>query len=61
MYGCTCLCVLYTYVYSVGSLGAGGADDRVEEVHVRNCNFTGTQNGARIKTFPVMRSCIRKL
>ncbi|KAK0571895.1 hypothetical protein LWI29_023254 [Acer saccharum] len=33
---------------SVGSLGDG---DKVEEVHIRNCNFTGTQNGARIKTF----------
>ncbi|ESR63689.1 hypothetical protein CICLE_v10010440mg, partial [Citrus x clementina] len=37
---------------SVGSLGLDGADDKVEEVHVRNCNFTGTQNGARIKTSP---------
>ncbi|KAK4853376.1 hypothetical protein QYF36_008274 [Acer negundo] len=32
---------------SVGSLGDG---DKAEEVHIRNCNFTGTQNGARIKT-----------
>ncbi|KAJ0030345.1 hypothetical protein Pint_12381 [Pistacia integerrima] len=36
---------------SVGSLGEDGADDRVEEVHVRDCNFSRTQNGARIKTF----------
>ncbi|KAJ4707899.1 putative Pectin lyase-like superfamily protein [Melia azedarach] len=46
---------------SVGSLGAGGADDRVEEVHVRNCNFTGTQNGARIKTFPGGSGYARKI
>ncbi|XP_031286368.1 probable polygalacturonase At3g15720 [Pistacia vera] len=36
---------------SVGSLGEDRADDRVEEVHVRDCNFSRTQNGARIKTF----------
>ncbi|KAK1551336.1 hypothetical protein Q3G72_034095 [Acer saccharum] len=33
---------------SVGSLGDG---DKVEEVHIRNSSFTGTQNGARVKTF----------
>jgi hypothetical protein len=27
--------------------------DTVEEVHVRNCSFTGTQNAARIKTWQV--------
>ncbi|KAF5932358.1 hypothetical protein HYC85_028529 [Camellia sinensis] len=27
---------------SIGSLGKGGAMDTVEEVHVRNCSFTGT-------------------
>ncbi|KAL5850304.1 hypothetical protein ACOSQ4_008317 [Xanthoceras sorbifolium] len=36
---------------SVGSLGDRGEEDKVEEVYVQNCNFTGTQNGARIKTF----------
>nr|QDK56804.1 polygalacturonase [Mangifera indica] len=36
---------------SVGSLGEHGADDTVEQVHVRECNFTGAKNGARIKTF----------
>ncbi|KAJ6745450.1 POLYGALACTURONASE/GLYCOSIDE HYDROLASE FAMILY PROTEIN [Salix koriyanagi] len=37
---------------SVGSLGENGATEQVEEVHVRNCSFTRTQNGARIKTVP---------
>ncbi|GLT90925.1 hypothetical protein SLE2022_088400 [Rubroshorea leprosula] len=36
---------------SVGSLGKDGSNDMVEEVHVRNCTFNGTQNGARIKTW----------
>ncbi|XP_017441312.1 probable polygalacturonase At3g15720 [Vigna angularis] len=35
---------------SVGSLGNGNSNT-VEQVHVRNCNFTNTQNGARIKTY----------
>ncbi|XP_058746867.1 probable polygalacturonase At3g15720 [Vicia villosa] len=35
---------------SVGSLGKKRPDDRVSNVYVRNCTFTGTQNGARIKT-----------
>ncbi|XP_047320308.1 probable polygalacturonase At3g15720 [Impatiens glandulifera] len=36
---------------SVGSLGEFGSQDTVEDVHILNCNFTGTQNGARIKTW----------
>ncbi|GLT67001.1 hypothetical protein SLA2020_393380 [Shorea laevis] len=36
---------------SVGSLGKDGSMDTVEEVHIRNCTFNGTQNGARIKTW----------
>ncbi|CAN6701017.1 unnamed protein product [Malus baccata var. baccata] len=36
--------------YSVGSLGEHGAYDTAEAIHVRNCTFNGTQNGARIKT-----------
>ncbi|XP_048133964.1 probable polygalacturonase At3g15720 [Rhodamnia argentea] len=36
---------------SIGSLGAHGAHDTVEEVQVRNCNFKGSTNGARIKTW----------
>ncbi|QCE04600.1 polygalacturonase [Vigna unguiculata] len=37
---------------SVGSLG-NGKSNTVEQVQVRNCNFTNTQNGARIKTYAV--------
>ncbi|XP_059639055.1 probable polygalacturonase At3g15720 [Cornus florida] len=37
---------------SVGSLGRNGALDYVQDVYVRNCSFTRTQNGARIKTWP---------
>ncbi|XP_047320303.1 probable polygalacturonase At3g15720 [Impatiens glandulifera] len=36
---------------SVGSLGQGGSHDTVENVHILNCNFTRTSNGARIKTW----------
>ncbi|KAI6680974.1 hypothetical protein NL676_034855 [Syzygium grande] len=38
---------------SVGSLGAHRTHDTVEEVHVRNCTFTGSMNGARIKAWQV--------
>ncbi|EFH45538.1 predicted protein [Arabidopsis lyrata subsp. lyrata] len=37
---------------SIGSLGKDDeTDDIVENVIVRSCSFTGTQNGARIKTW----------
>ncbi|XP_052185176.1 probable polygalacturonase At3g15720 [Diospyros lotus] len=36
---------------SIGSLGEDGTTDEVEEVHVTNCSFNGTRNGARIKTW----------
>ncbi|XP_047320311.1 probable polygalacturonase At3g15720 [Impatiens glandulifera] len=36
---------------SVGSLGQSGSVDTVEDVHIVNCNFTRTTNGARIKTW----------
>nr|KJB70598.1 hypothetical protein B456_011G082200 [Gossypium raimondii] len=36
---------------SVGSLGAHGGNDTVEEVHVRNCTFNETMTGVRIKTW----------
>nr|XP_004502364.1 probable polygalacturonase At3g15720 [Cicer arietinum] len=36
---------------SVGSLGKGENYEAVEEVYVKNCTFTGTSNGARIKTW----------
>ncbi|KAK8485993.1 hypothetical protein V6N13_055116 [Hibiscus sabdariffa] len=39
------------YGISIGSLGDGGAYDTVEEVRVKNCKFSNTQNGVRIKTF----------
>ncbi|CAI8608292.1 unnamed protein product [Vicia faba] len=35
---------------SVGSLGRNKTTDKVSDIHVRNCTFTGTTNGARIKT-----------
>ncbi|CAN8245153.1 unnamed protein product [Cochlearia groenlandica] len=37
---------------SVGSLGREETEEKVEHVHVKNCTFNGTQNGARIKTVP---------
>eukprot|EP00257_Ricinus_communis_P027708 XP_025015122.1 probable polygalacturonase At3g15720 [Ricinus communis] len=37
---------------SVGSLGKNGAYETVEDIHVENCTFNGTQNGVRIKTWP---------
>ncbi|XP_065617179.1 probable polygalacturonase At3g15720 [Quercus suber] len=40
---------------SVGSLGRNGAHETVEYVYVQHCNFTQTQNGARIKTWPGVR------
>ncbi|XP_048228083.1 probable polygalacturonase At3g15720 isoform X4 [Ricinus communis] len=39
---------------SVGSLGDKGCNDKVEDVHVQNCTFIGTQNGVRIKTWPAV-------
>ncbi|CAL9228381.1 unnamed protein product, partial [Arabidopsis halleri] len=38
---------------SVGSLGAGGAEAKVSDVHVTHCTFNQTTNGARIKTWLV--------
>ncbi|VVA97764.1 unnamed protein product [Arabis nemorensis] len=37
---------------SIGSLGKDGETASVENVCVQNCNFRGTTNGARIKTWP---------
>ncbi|KAI3706827.1 hypothetical protein L6452_24819 [Arctium lappa] len=37
---------------SIGSLGRDGSFAAVEQVHVKNCSITGTQNGLRIKTVP---------
>ncbi|CAL9016499.1 unnamed protein product [Prunus brigantina] len=36
---------------SVGSLGAHGALEKVQNVYVRDSSFSGTTNGARIKTW----------
>ncbi|XP_021738193.1 probable polygalacturonase At3g15720 [Chenopodium quinoa] len=36
---------------SVGSLGRDGEMAQVEQIHVRNCTFNGSTNGARIKTW----------
>ncbi|KAK7382785.1 hypothetical protein VNO80_01854 [Phaseolus coccineus] len=37
---------------SIGSLGRDESYETVEEVYVKNCSFTNTTNGARIKTAP---------
>ncbi|KAL2928305.1 hypothetical protein RDABS01_028805 [Bienertia sinuspersici] len=42
---------------SIGSLGKDGSKDIVENIHVSNCTFKGTQNGARIKTWQVIVMC----
>nr|GME13862.1 polygalacturonase QRT2-like [Ipomoea batatas] len=36
---------------SIGSLGKSGNFVQVEDIHVYNCTFNGTTNGARIKTW----------
>ncbi|KAK7316872.1 hypothetical protein RJT34_00643 [Clitoria ternatea] len=46
---------------SVGSLGGSGAYATAEEIHVRNCTFTRTQNGARIKTWAGGSGYARKI
>ncbi|KAK7331444.1 hypothetical protein VNO77_25669 [Canavalia gladiata] len=46
---------------SVGSLGKDGAFDTVEEVHVQNCTFNGSTNGARIKTWKGGSGYARKI
>ncbi|GLT51729.1 hypothetical protein SLA2020_251210 [Shorea laevis] len=46
---------------SVGSLGKNGEETRVEEIHVKNCSFIGTDNGARIKTWQGGKGYARKI
>ena len=41
-------------IYSVGSLGKDGEESIVENVQVTNCTFNKMNNGARIKTWPVI-------
>ncbi|MCL7030971.1 hypothetical protein MKW94_019553 [Papaver nudicaule] len=36
---------------SIGSLGSGGTEAAVEEIHVENIKFVGTMFGCRIKTY----------
>ncbi|RZC48003.1 hypothetical protein C5167_040935 [Papaver somniferum] len=36
---------------SIGSLGSGGTEAQVEEIHVENIKFVGTMFGCRIKTY----------
>ena len=40
--------------FSIGSLGKDGKHETVEFVHVKDVSFTGTTNGARIKTWQVI-------
>ncbi|CAL0324379.1 unnamed protein product [Lupinus luteus] len=46
---------------SIGSLGKNNAHETVEEVHVKDCTFTGTTNGARIKTWEGGSGYVRKV
>lgn len=40
-------------IYSIGSLGIGGSEVNVSNIHVERVNFRETTNGARIKTWQV--------
>ncbi|XP_019192589.1 PREDICTED: probable polygalacturonase At1g80170 [Ipomoea nil] len=44
---------------SIGSLGKSGNIVQVESIHVSNVYFSGTTNGARIKTWQVGRGTVR--
>ncbi|CAL5188784.1 unnamed protein product [Lathyrus oleraceus] len=46
---------------SVGSLGKNGEYAEVEDVYVKNCTFTRTSNGARIKTWEGGNGYARKI
>ncbi|XP_014515462.2 probable polygalacturonase At3g15720 [Vigna radiata var. radiata] len=46
---------------SIGSLGRNKSYETVEEIHVQNCSFIGTTNGARIKTWPGGSGYARKI
>ncbi|KAF8400648.1 hypothetical protein HHK36_013947 [Tetracentron sinense] len=46
---------------SVGSLGAKGGYATAEEIYVQHCTFSGTMNGARIKTWQGGSGYARKI
>ncbi|KAG8656284.1 hypothetical protein MANES_04G114650v8 [Manihot esculenta] len=46
---------------SIGSMGHNGQYDTVEEVHVRNCKFGSSLNGAHIKTWQGGSGFVRKV
>ncbi|CAB4264310.1 unnamed protein product [Prunus armeniaca] len=41
----------FSFANIVGSLGAYGQLEKVENVYVRYCSFSGTTSGARVKTW----------
>ena len=43
------------FLASVGSLGRKGATESVEYIDVKNVQFINTANGARIKTWQVLK------
>uniref|UniRef100_A0A7N0VHI4 Polygalacturonase n=1 Tax=Kalanchoe fedtschenkoi TaxID=63787 RepID=A0A7N0VHI4_KALFE len=46
---------------SIGSLGKNGGFSTVEDVHVKDCSFTASQNGARIKTYQGGKGYARRI
>ncbi|KAF7837039.1 putative polygalacturonase [Senna tora] len=46
---------------SIGSLGGNGVHATVEEIHVKNCTFTRSSSGARIKTREGGSGYVRKI
>ncbi|XP_050909442.1 probable polygalacturonase At3g15720 [Lathyrus oleraceus] len=46
---------------SIGSLGKNGEYAKVEDIYVKNCTFTRTSNGARIKTWKGGNGYARKI
>ncbi|CAN1166329.1 Probable polygalacturonase At3g15720 [Linum perenne] len=46
---------------SIGSLGKNGVYETVEDIHVTDSKFTGTTNGARIKTWKGGNGYVRRV